>query len=987
MPAILQTYNNAEGVYLVLTGLANTTARVVVTLTDTSTVGAGTAGATNFIHYMAVGQTVTEFQVPITTALSAEYTLSIEGRNSANVAIADNSQTVKFTYVPPPAAFTLPTIGTADQTVVYTIGTLAADITHLQFYLTQMSGDKKPCSITVAAADCTGATVTIDGATAKVAGQTVGTTIHPGFDLINGDVLETTVVAMNASGSSAGNTTTSVTPSADANAPSALALATGSALVALGTDPSDQKMAVTFTPGNQIAEYLDTDYVIHVDSLYKKIALASFTAIDVDGTDVDNLRIILEDTSAGWTTLVTGVPIAGGAGAAQALTLTDGVAYAVQVKAKNGNIVNGTGYSAETAAVSGTPSGVPTAPTFTLATGGSVAEQTIQLTIGGDLTSTAVDNGSDMVSYAVTIANKVQTFAIGDIDSNIINITLVETGGANLANGTQYTIALTATNANGTTAAAATANATPSGLPLALAFVAGTTGPDLNEMASVVGTASGAVKLTWTGIDGAGTPAAYGGLDATTVTYQYQISANADFSSPVADVTDTENNINTATKTGLTNGTSYYARIRATNTNGSGPWTEYGAPVVPSAVPNFANSDINTALLNSFMTNQYVGDNGVFTMNMDDIDAGTAGAALNNITYNGGYAINKIGFVVYNGDTVDQAGKNTVKTALLDITTGTVTFDSGNGNPDALNTGQGGYTYKCNMHLMNAAYTNIVASDEYIESDVKLTNNKSTTVEASATTGDGTMTFSFNQAQDNAVPNTLITGFSVQLQESHAVQLNGATEITWSAYADTGNPNVVTYNASNGTGTAYTTTFAGTNGVRYRAQVTTTSEQPLKSSQANLADVVSPGAVASSAGNMPFGSPIITPTDGSTTSQVSFSVKPNGRLLEDAVMLYGGVGDNYYAFTITLLASTRNAALNGGATYGVGQAGVYAPFNTYQKLDAQGAALGDPTSFNYIATDQACEVGRKYLTLFSGEDGHYSVSSSHTGAMNFLNGN
>jgi len=992
MAPVITTYNNAIGVYLCLADLADTTARVVVTVTDVLTSGSGSAGTTNLTHYMAIGQTTTEFQLPITNALSAEYTLSIEGRNSVNVAIADNSHHTTFTYVPPPAAFVLPTIGTGSETVMFTFGALDEKITHMQLYLTEMGGAKRPCSVTILRELCTEKTVTVNGTIAKVGGEAIDATFaHPLFVFSNGtgpnadDVdpgeLEVTVVAMNASGSSPAHTTTSVIPSANANTPTGVALATGINLVAIDSAVSDEKIAVTITPGTEVTGLPDTHYVMHVGSLYKElykeIAVASFSEVVGSG----DLQIIFANGSADWTTATTGIV---GDGDAQTLTLIDGESYAVQVKAKNANLVSpDTGYSLETDGVSGTPSGLPEVPTFGLKTGIPVGSGEVQLTIrdgDGDLTTTAVDNGSDMTSYLVTITGPPgvagvgeQTVLFADITDNKILLT-------GLTNGTGYTFLLTAINANGSTESAGTDATTPSTIPDALSFIADTTGPDLNEMASVVATASGEVKLSWNFLTGT---TGNGGLSSGAVagiTYEYQVANNADFTGALlADLSGTD--LVTDTVDGLVNGTYYYAQIRATNSNGSGPWTVYGGatplPLVPSVMPDFTGSAINTALLDSFMTNQYI-TGGAFTLDMGAIDDGANLTALNNITYNGGYNINKIAFEVSNGT-------NTVTSGLLDITTGTVTFDGGVDNPAALNPGLSrNYTYTCKMYLMNAAYNSIANSTAAVESAVKLTDTISTTASATATTGDGTMTFSFNQAQPNGTNNTLITGFSAQLQESHAVQLNGANEITWSDYANTGDPNAVDYNDSNGTGTAYTTTFAGTNGVRYRALVTTNSEQPLKSSQANLAAVVSPGAVTSSEGNMPYGSPIITHTNGATNSQVSFSVKANGKPLEDAIMLHGGsAGDNYYAFTTELLASTRAIANNGGATYGANL--VYAPFNTYQKLDANGDSNGSATDFVYTATDKACQEGRKFLTLVSGEAGHYSAASSNAGAMNFLN--
>lgn len=135
-----------------------------------------------------------------------------------------------------------------------------------------------------------------------------------------------------------------------------------------------------------------------------------------------------------------------------------------------------------------------------------------------------------------------------------------------LTNGTAYKFVVTATNSVGSATSAETGLFTPSTIPGAPAAPTGSAG---------VGSAS----LTWTA------PTSTGGAAISSYAIQYSTNGGTSWTNASTDPASIGGGTLTATVTGLTNGTSYIFRVRASNFNGAGLWSASSAPVVPRTVP------------------------------------------------------------------------------------------------------------------------------------------------------------------------------------------------------------------------------------------------------------------------------------------------------------------------------------------------------------------------------------------------------------------
>jgi hypothetical protein len=245
---------------------------------------------------------------------------------------------------------------------------------------------------------------------------------------------------------------------------------------------------------------------------------------------------------------VTSTPIAG---------LTNGTTYTFKVKAIN--VVGPGPDSAASNAVTPTAAAVvPGAPTGVTATAGN-ASATVSWS------APASNGGSAITGYTVTpyVGVTAQTSTtVGNVTSTQI---------ASLTNGTTYTFKVRAINAVGpgpdstaSNAVTPTAGATAPGAPTAVTAAPG----------------DASATVSWTA------PASNGGSPITGYTVTPYVGATAQTPTTVANVTSTP-------MAGLTNGTTYTFKVKATNAIGTGPESAASNAVTPSASPTVPGAPTN----------------------------------------------------------------------------------------------------------------------------------------------------------------------------------------------------------------------------------------------------------------------------------------------------------------------------------------------------------------------------------------------------------
>jgi hypothetical protein len=368
------------------------------------------------------------------------------------------------------------------------------------------------------------------GATATVAATATTASVT---GLTNGTAYRFTVVATNSYGNSAPSASSApLTPAAPA-APDAPFITNVTA--------EDSAVAVTWVPPDTGTASL-TGYVLTTTSGGTTVATA-------------------DEPPAATQATVTG--------------LADGTDYTFTVAAVNGNGTSPA--SPPSVPVAPRPPTAPMAPANLI-----VAPQNGQIQVGWVAPS---DGGSAITGYTVSVSPAGVAPVTTAAGTTVVTVT-------GLANGTAYTVSVTATNAAGTSPAAQAGPATPepSIAP----------GAPANVTASATG--SGSVALTWTPPMDPGTSAVSGyKVSASTggaVAATQSASATACSGSPV---------LCTASMTGLTATAAYTFAVTATSADGTGPASTATDPVTPDVVVSQAPVVLSSA---SLATLRYVETDG-----------------------------------------------------------------------------------------------------------------------------------------------------------------------------------------------------------------------------------------------------------------------------------------------------------------------------------------------------------------------------------------
>jgi titin len=287
----------------------------------------------------------------------------------------------------------------------------------------------------------------------------------------------------------------------------------------------------------------------------------TWTAPAANGSAITDYMVEFKTVAAAtWSTFADGTSTAT---SATVTGLTNGTAYLFRVKA-----VNAVGASVESAEAGPiTPRTVPGIPT-----GFVVTPQNSQVALSWAAPTS--DGGAPITDYVVQFKTPAAaTWSTFD-DGTSAGTSATVTG---LTNGTAYLFRVAAVNVAGTGIAVESAAVTPRTTP----------GSVTNLQATG---ASGRIDVNWTA------PTSNGGAPIT----DYVISVSTSPTSGFAIFKDGVSTATSATITGLTNGTTYYVRVRARNAAGNSAIVQAG-PVVPfvqAAAPTGLTGTVGSGRVN-----------------------------------------------------------------------------------------------------------------------------------------------------------------------------------------------------------------------------------------------------------------------------------------------------------------------------------------------------------------------------------------------------
>jgi len=330
--------------------------------------------------------------------------------------------------------------------------------------------------------------------------------------------------------------------------------------------------------------------------------------------------------------------------------LTNGTAYTVKLRAKNT-----AGYGPGSAFQNGVTLAVPSAPNISTISSGDGR----LIIVYASFTSST--NGGSAISKIEYSANDGSSWT----DAGTLSETFTILG---LTNGTSYSVKLRATNAIGTSPSSTSVTSTPAAAP------------GSPQQVSVVGSPTAAV-VAWVA------PLSNGGAAVSSYTASaFSASSGGSLSSSCTTPSLT------CSITGLTNGTSYYISVAATNIAGSSAPTSPRILVIPAALPGAptissvtaGNAYLSvafsagTADSNAPITGyQYSSDNGTTWLNA----SGTTSPLLVSSLTNGTTYTVKIRAVSSIGNGAASSGvPGTPFSVPSNVDPGKISYTAGNGN-------------------------------------------------------------------------------------------------------------------------------------------------------------------------------------------------------------------------------------------------------------------------------------------------------------------
>ena len=450
-------------------------------------------------------------------------------------------------------------------------------------------------------------------------------------------------------------------------------------------------------------------------------------------------------------------------------------------------------------------------------------------------------------------------------------------------------------------------------------------------------------------------------------------------------VTDISLSTSDAVDASFVNGVPLYARIASFNLHGEAP-SDVTLPFTPSTRPDVSGSVLATSdFLNKLVKKTYVADgSGIFLgfSGIDITDVSDVSAAIIDVSFNGGYPIDRIYFELVpagnSGQILDSSGTVPLLEDPANPTLGYFfdrKFDSFSTN--ALDLATYGYAWVLRAYYLNSVYTDASGNPDAVTT-VQFSTVVASVSNISITPGNNSCTVTFSKLENVAGGTTAITDYEVSLRAARPeLKLSNGSEIKYSDYDYFASAQPI-YNIDD---IDIEVPFVGLiNGFDYKAFIRTNSKEYNGTSATNTYQVAlssSPYDVvqSSTSSAMPFGPPSITTVDNPPGTVSGFTVQANGSSIQDAILITPDNTNNIEDITSEMIGSTQIDNSENGGIYYVDQSGG-PPFSNYY-VEANSFA---ETPYNYYATDVMPDgANGQYFFIVSGQVGHYSVATSTDG--------